>query len=103
VIGGESSGRRAARQGVTIHECREVTEIMAENGKVTGVSTSKGPISAGVVINAANAWAALINSPAKLDVAMRVCRSRIIITEQLPRFMRPFASCNRFGCYRHAL
>lgn len=95
-------GRGAKRHGATIYEHREVQEITAQKGKVTGVTTPQGPISAGVVVNAANAWAALINSPARLDVAMQVCRSHILITEELPHFIGPFTSGNRYGYFRQA-
>jgi sarcosine oxidase subunit beta len=95
-------GRSAVQHGATIYEHREVQEITARNGKITGVRTSQGSIAAGVVVNAANAWAAQINSPARPDVAMQVCRSHIVVTEELPQFIGPFTSCNRFGYFRQS-
>jgi sarcosine oxidase subunit beta len=96
-------GRSAVQHGATIYEHREVQEIMARNGKATGVRTPQGPIAAGIVVNAANAWAAQIDSPAKPDVALQVCRSHILVTEELPHFVGPFTSCNRFGYFRQSV
>jgi sarcosine oxidase subunit beta len=94
--------REAKRHGATIYEHREVTGIDAEKGQITGVSTRLGPIAAKKVLNATNAWVATIKSPATLNVPIRICRSHVLVTEELPFFAGPFTSCNRYGYFRQA-
>src|SRR5690606_1459500 len=44
--------KRAAEMGVDIHAQTEVTGILTENGRVTGVETSRGTVHAGKVLQA---------------------------------------------------
>jgi len=48
--------RGAAARGVHIHAETEVTGIDVENGRVTGVRTSRGTVATGLVLNATVGW-----------------------------------------------
>lgn len=95
--------RAACRSGATIHEHCKVDRIGATDGRVTGVHTSDGRIASSVVVNAANAWASTIDVQSDLDIPIQLCRSHLLVTEQLPPFLEPFTSCNRYGYFRQAL
>ena len=52
--------RRHSRPGVEIHPYTEVTGITRDNGRVTGVDTSRGHIAAGTVISCVAGWSTLV-------------------------------------------
>ncbi|RLF44474.1 MAG: FAD-binding oxidoreductase [Thermoplasmata archaeon] len=58
----------AKKLGVDIYEYTEAKDIKVEDGKIKKVITDKGEIETGRVINAANAWAPLINKMAGVPV-----------------------------------
>jgi sarcosine oxidase subunit beta len=65
----------AARQhGARLLQDCQVTGINTAGGRVTGVETSQGLISGGVVVNAAGAWAASVGSMVGLDVPVNTWR-----------------------------
>jgi sarcosine oxidase subunit beta len=72
----------AREQGaVLVQEC-QVTELMVEGGKVSGVKSSKGEFSAPVVVNAAGAWAAWVGRLAGLELPVKVWRHDTIFIRQ---------------------
>jgi sarcosine oxidase subunit beta len=96
-------GTQAKRAGATIHEHSPVKEILVKNGRVTGVKTNDGLISAPIVINATNAWVSTIKVDSSYRVPVNICHSQISVTEQLPRFIGPVLSLTRYGYYRQCL
>ena len=60
----------AKRNGAVLIQNCEVTAIHASGGLVTGVSTTKGDLSAPIVVNAAGAWARHVASLAGIDVPL---------------------------------
>lgn len=94
--------RAAKRAGAIIHEHREVTGIETTKGAVTGVHTSTGDITAGVVMNAAGAWSTSIAEMTGIKIPAEPRRSHIIITEQLPKFLGPVLSTDLYGYFRQA-
>jgi sarcosine oxidase subunit beta len=63
--------RRARELGVEIRLDSEVVSIQTEAGRVSGVTTPDGLISAPVVVNAAGPWAAAIGEMAGVTVPVR--------------------------------
>src|SRR5207253_9223475 len=49
---------KARERGVRLWLDTKVTGIEVDNGQVTGVTTTRGPVSAPIIVNAAGAWAA---------------------------------------------
>src|SRR6185369_15034538 len=78
----------AREQGVRLWLDTEVTGIETEGAKITGVATTRGNVSTGVVVNAAGAWAAQIAEMAGADLPVEPLRRQLVPTEpfdQLPQ------------------
>jgi sarcosine oxidase subunit beta len=76
---------KSARQGgVKIYEGTEVQQILHESGKIAGVRTSRGSISAPVVINAAGPQAAEVAKMAGIEVPVKPFRRQIFFTAPFP-------------------
>ena len=76
----------ARRLGVVIHEQRAVTGILRDGARVAGVDTSRGPIHAGVLVNAAGAEGGLVGKMAGVDVPVKPYRRQLFVTGPLPEF-----------------
>ena len=76
----------ARRRGVTIHEQRAATGILKDGDRIAGVETSRGPIHASIVVNAAGAEGGLVGSMADVDVPVKPYRRQIFVTGPLPEF-----------------
>ncbi|MGH7312682.1 MAG: NAD(P)/FAD-dependent oxidoreductase [Candidatus Rokuibacteriota bacterium] len=81
--------RRARALGARIVEGVEVTAIELERGRVAGVRTSTGRLTAPLVINAAGPAAARVARLAGIDVPVRPRRRHIFFTEPFPAIPGP--------------
>ncbi|MBN1890968.1 MAG: FAD-binding oxidoreductase [Thermoflexales bacterium] len=79
----------AKRLGAAFHFNEKVTGLTLEGGRVTGVRTGKGQYGAGVVVNAAGAWAGPVGRMAGVEVPVRPDSHEAAITEPVARFLRP--------------
>ena len=76
---------KGARQGgVKIYEGTEVTQILRDGEKVTGVRTSRGNIAAPIVVNAAGPYAGDVGKMAGVEVPVRPYRRQIFFTAPFP-------------------
>jgi sarcosine oxidase subunit beta len=73
---------------VKVHTNREVTGIGISGGRVTGVSTNKGPISTGILINCAGPWAGHIASMAGNKLPIETKKRHVLIIKP-PYYIRP--------------
>jgi sarcosine oxidase subunit beta len=73
--------KRAIDNGVTIWKSTEVTGILKNGNRVSGVSTSRGEVHAPVLVNAAGPWAAEIAQMAGVDLPVTPLRRMLIPTE----------------------
>jgi sarcosine oxidase subunit beta len=73
---------RAAREGGAdvVRGC-EVTGIDVMNGRVAGVRTTNGAVSARIVVNAAGAWAGQVARMAGIDVPVTPLRRHIFMAQ----------------------
>lgn len=69
------------RLGVRWETGAEVTGVRVDHGRVAGVETSRGPVSARHVVNAAGAWAGLLARSAGIELPVRPVRRQVAITE----------------------
>ncbi len=87
---------KAKEMGVEVHEYTPATGILVEGGEIKGVKTEKGIIKADAVLNAANAWAPLVNEMAGLDrdlVPIRPYKHQLVKTEPIkPSLVNPLVS-----------
>ncbi len=89
----------ARRRGVEFRFNEHVTGLKVEGGKVTGVITDQGVVSAPVVINAAGAWANSAHRASGADASSSLYQLPVLpvtpdsheaaITEPVARFMHP--------------
>src|SRR5439155_265942 len=60
--------RGVDRLGIHIHPRTEVTAIERDNGKITGVQTSRGKIATRTVVNATAGWCSIIGHMAGVEL-----------------------------------
>lgn len=73
---------RAARQnGVEVFSNTEITEIVVENGAISGVKTKDTFYPAAKVVDAAGAWSNLLSAPHRIALPMAPVRSIYWITK----------------------
>jgi len=71
----------AARRGVHIHEQTRVTGIDVTDGECRGVLTDRGPVAAGIVVNAAAGWASLVAAMAGVTLPLVTHPLQAFVTE----------------------
>lgn len=81
--------RGADRLGVHIHQQTEVTGIDVDAGRVTGVQTSRGPISAPVVVNCTAGWSSIISAMAGVRLPITTTPLQAAVTEPVQHFLHP--------------
>jgi sarcosine oxidase subunit beta len=89
----------ARRLGVEIELFTPVTRILTDGGKVTGVETTRGAVSAPVVVNAAGSHSVLLARTAGVELPVTPYRREILVTEPLERFFDPMIISFSFGIY----
>lgn len=80
----------AQRLGVRALNNVEVIGIQVKNGKVDGVETNKGAISAPIVVNAAGPWAGLVGKMAGVNIPITPLRRQWLTTTPLPEIPADF-------------
>ncbi len=81
--------RAADALGVHIHQNTKVTGIDVVAGQVRGVRTSRGDISAPVVLNAAAGWSTLVASMAGVRLPVQTFPLQAAVTEPVRAFLHP--------------
>ena len=71
----------AIEQGAKVWKSTEVTAIHHDDSGITGVETTRGPVSTRVVVNAAGAWAAQVASLAGINLPVEPLRRMLVPTE----------------------
>jgi len=78
----------AREKGVRLWLETAVTGMQTEDGKISGVATTRGTVSTRIVVNAAGAWAARVAEMAGTDLPVEPLRRQLVPTEpfdQLPQ------------------
>jgi sarcosine oxidase subunit beta len=88
VVQGYASGAR--RLGAKLLNEVEVTAIQVDGGRVRGVTTNRGEVSAPVVVNAGGPWAGEIGRMAGVDVPIVPVRRQIVVTSPIPEIPPDF-------------
>ena len=79
--------RGADRRGVEIHPYTEVTGIERQNGRVTGVRTSRGEIACDTVVSATAGWSTLVADLAGVPLPITTHILQAFVTEPLKPFL----------------
>ena len=74
----------AVAHGAHLHFGAEVIGVCASSSRVTGVRTTRGPVGADVVVNAAGAWAGEVSTLLGAPVAVGPRKGFVLVTEPLP-------------------
>ncbi len=82
VVQGYVSGAR--RLGAKLLTGVTVTDVLVEGGRVRGVVTDRGAVSAPVVLNAAGPWAGEVGRMARVEIPIVPLRRQIVVTSPLP-------------------
>jgi sarcosine oxidase subunit beta len=89
----------ARRLGVEFELFTPVGRVLVENGRVTGVETARGTVSAPVVVNAAGSHSLLLARTAGVELPITPSRREILVTEPVERFLDPMVISFSFGIY----
>ena len=79
--------RGADHRGVEIHPHTEVQGIQTENGQVTAVQTSRGPIKTNLVVNATSGWCSTIARMVGVKLPIISHPLQACVTEPLKPFL----------------
>lgn len=79
--------KRAAEMGVEIHPQTEVTGILTENGRVTGVETSRGTVHAGKVLQAVAGSSSRVAALAGFRLPIRTIPLQACVSVPLKPFL----------------
>src|SRR2546430_331848 len=79
--------RGADRAGVEIHPYTQVTGIKRSNGRVTGVSTTRGDIACDTVISATAGWSTLVADLAAVKLPITTHILQAFVTEPVKPFL----------------
>ena len=101
--------RAADHMGVEMHQKTEVLDILCEGGsgrdgkgpggKVTGVRTNRGDISAPVVVNCTAGWASLIGDMAGVKLPITTQPLQAAVTEPVKVFLPAVVVSGSLHCY----
>jgi len=87
---------KAKELGVEVHEYTPVTDVLVENGEITGVKAGGNVIKTDAVLNATNAWAPIVNEMAGLSretVPIHPFKHQLVKTEPIkPGLVNPLVS-----------
>ena len=84
----QALAKGARDNGVRIFEKTRVTAIDAKDGRVTGVQTTQGPITAKVVVNCGGQWARQLGRMVGVTVPLYSCEHMYIVTEKMENVPR---------------
>ncbi|ASJ16845.1 sarcosine oxidase subunit beta [Thermococcus chitonophagus] len=91
---------KAKEYGAKLLEYTEVKGFIIENDEIKGVKTSRGVIKTGIVVNATNAWAKLINAMAgiKVHIPIEPYKHQAVITQPIKRgTIKPMVISFKYG------
>ncbi len=74
--------------GAQIHQHTEVTGVDVEEGRVAGVTTSRGHVAAPVVVNCTAGWSSLVSALAGVALPITTHPLQAAVTEPVKTFLR---------------
>jgi sarcosine oxidase subunit beta len=89
----------AARRGVELHQKTTVTGIVAKNGRVAGVRTDRGEVSARLVLQAVAGSSSLIAEMAGFKLPLRTVPLQACVSEPLKPFLDPIVVSGSLHIY----
>ena len=84
----QALAKGARNRGARILENVEVTDIIVEKGRATGVKTAKGDVRAEYVVNCAGMWARDLGAKAGTTVPLHAAEHFYVVTEPIPEIKK---------------
>jgi len=84
----QALAKGARNRGARIFENVEVSDIIVEKGRATGVKTAKGDLRAEYVVNCAGMWARDLGAKAGTTVPLHAAEHFYIVTEPIPEIKK---------------
>ncbi|ODS23734.1 sarcosine oxidase subunit beta [Candidatus Endobugula sertula] len=91
--------KEATKRGVELHQLTEVTDIIVENGKVTGINTNRGKVKCGVAVQAVAEYSSLIAEKAGFKVPVISYPLQAIVSQPMKPLLDPLVSSSALHCY----
>ena len=91
--------RGATQRGVELHQLTEVTDIVSDNGRVTGVVTNRGTVHCGCVVQAVAGHSAPLAKKAGIDLPLVAYPLQAMVTLPVKPFLNPLVSSSALHCY----
>lgn len=89
----------AMRHGVHVLQHRQVTGLLRDGARVTGVETAEGPISAGVVLSAVGGSVSTLAAHADVRLPIRTHPLQAFVTNTYAQGFGPIVSDTELLCY----
>jgi sarcosine oxidase subunit beta len=89
----------ATQRGVELHQLTEVTDVIVENGKVTGVKTNRGTVSCGCVVQAVAGHSSLVAAKAGIRMPITTYPLQAMVTQPVKPFLDQMVSSSALHCY----
>ena len=91
--------RRAAQLGVELHQRTEVTGILRDGDRVTGVRTTRGDVSCDQVLQAVSGMSSVVGAMAGLRLPIRSYPLQAMVTQPVKPFLKPLVSSVSLHAY----
>jgi sarcosine oxidase subunit beta len=89
----------ATQRGVELHQLTEVTDVIVNNGKVTGVKTNRGTVSCGCVVQAVSGHSSLVAAKAGIRMPITTYPLQAMVTQPVKPFLDQMVSSSALHCY----
>jgi 4-methylaminobutanoate oxidase (formaldehyde-forming) len=94
-----SLAKGARMRGVSIFEQVPATKLLHARGRVTGVQTPFGDLTADYVVNCAGMWARQLGDEAGVTIPLQAAEHYYLITDRMPDISRDWPVLEDPGCH----
>lgn len=91
-----SFAEAARKRGAEISQGTRVTNVEMKSGRVVGVQTTNGRITAPAVVNCANAWAPIICTTVDVDLPIEASRHQVATFQRPRAYAKPHLTAGDF-------
>lgn len=89
----------ATQRGVELHQLTEVTEVLTDHNRVTGVQTNRGKVNCECVVQAVAGHSALLAQMAGFSLPLIAYPLQAMVTQPVKPFLNPLVSSSALHCY----
>ncbi|MEM1153386.1 MAG: FAD-dependent oxidoreductase [Pseudomonadota bacterium] len=91
--------RGAIQRGAELHQLTEVTDVLTDNGQVTGVQTNRGKVASSCVVQAVSGQSSLLAGMAGFTLPIVSYPLQAMVTLPVKPFLNPLVSSSALHCY----